>query len=319
MNKIEYLILSSSIDFSSDLICLELEKRGLQYLRVNRDYFTEYKVVYDLNKESLTIKIKENLYYICNDSLKAILFRAPVFIRAYGKNYDLDKQLVLSQWNAFIRNLVVFDKAKWINHPVSTYQAENKLLQLKYAKENGILIPETYVANNLPEKFTKDYYIVKALDTPLFYDSDDELFTYTMILSQREVKKASLSLAPVFIQECISPKIDLRVTAVGDKLFSTQILQDGLGIEGDWRKTKKENLQYLPFNLPTGIEQKLRILMKKLNLQFGGIDLILSQGKFYFIEINPTGEWSWLIKPTGYKIDAEIVNCMENNCNENSR
>jgi len=35
--------------------------------------------------------------------------------------------------------------------------------------------------------------------------------------------------------------------------------------------------------------------MQKFELTFGGIDLIESCGKFYFIEVNPTGEWGWLV------------------------
>ena len=48
--------------------------------------------------------------------------------------------------------------------------------------------------------------------------------------------------------------------------------------------------------------------MKNLNLSFGGVDLAFSKGKYYFIEVNPTGEWGWLVKTTGYEIDKEIVN-----------
>lgn len=311
MNKIEFLILSSTIDFSTDFICMELEKRGKLYLRLNRDRFNEYKIVFDLNKEQLIIKVLDEWFCVDGTSLRAVYFRAPVFIRAYGKHYNLNEQLYQSQWNAFIRNLIVFTKAKWVNHPVSTYRAENKLLQLKYAREAGLLIPETYIGNSMPLDFVKESYVVKALDTPLFYDGSDELFTYSSVLPSAEMVDEALSMAPVFIQEFISPKIDIRVTIVGDKLFPVQILKDYQGIEGDWRKTKKEDLQYIPCNLPKDIEIKLISLMRKLDLFFGGVDLIFSLGNYYFVEVNPTGEWGWLLKPTGFKIDAEIVNCLE--------
>ena len=42
MNEVNYLVISSTIDYSSDLICAELEKRKLNYLRINRDLFFFY-------------------------------------------------------------------------------------------------------------------------------------------------------------------------------------------------------------------------------------------------------------------------------------
>ena len=51
---------------------------------------------------------------------------------------------------------------------------------------------------------------------------------------------------------------------------------------------------------------------KELNLNFGAIDLVLYNGEYYFIEINPTGEWSWLQKNTGYKFDKLIVKSLKN-------
>lgn len=311
MNKVQYLIISSSIDFSSDYICLELEKRKQSYLRINRDFFNDYQIIYNLNREEMIINIKDEWYSLENETLKAIYFRAPVFIRAYGKHYSLEEQVSKSQWNAFIRNMVVFSNAKWVNNPVATYKAENKLLQLKYAKGEDLAIPETYVANTFPMKFEKNTYVVKALDTPLFYDEGDELFTYTAVLSRQEMEETNLSIAPVFIQEYISPKIDLRVTVVGNKIFTVKIMRDGQGIDGDWRKTKKEELQYIPCKLPNSLEKKLLNLMGKLKLQFGGIDLIYMKDTYYFIEVNPTGEWGWLLNSAGMRIDIAIVDCME--------
>jgi glutathione synthase/RimK-type ligase-like ATP-grasp enzyme len=47
-------------------------------------------------------------------------------------------------------------------------------------------------------------------------------------------------------------------------------------------------------------------------LNFGAIDLIFHNNEYYFIEINPTGEWSWLQKITGYKFDELIVKSLKN-------
>lgn len=310
MNKIEYLIISNTIDYSTDLVCIELEKLGQKYFRLNRDKLSDYDIYYNLNNKELRISNKTNAYLINSETLKAVYFRAPVFLRNH-KPYNLNEQLYRSQWNSFIRNLIVFDNCKWVNHPVDTYKAENKLFQLKVAEDIGFAIPNTIVANVLPEQIKNNTdYIIKSLDTALFYHDEQELFTYSTKLTNQELLSANLNEAPVIIQECLNNKIDLRVTIVEDYLLAVSIKKNGCGIDGDWRKTSKENLEYEVVPLPLQVESKIRELMKKLNLKFGGMDLILQNNEYYFIEVNPTGEWGWLKYATNHNIDVEIVNCL---------
>ena len=59
--------------------------------------------------------------------------------------------------------------------------------------------------------------------------------------------------------------------------------------------------------MPNDIKNKLLDLMKRLNLSFGGVDMILSHDNYTFIEVNPTGEWGWLVNTTGLDIHKKIV------------
>ena len=312
MNKIEYLILSSSIDFSTDLICYELHKRNKRFLRLNRDYFRKYEILYSLQESTMFVKIDEMEYSISNDTIKGIYFRAPVFLRSH-KKYNLNEQLYRSQWSSFIRNLISFDKAKWINHPVSTYQAENKMYQLKCAKEIGLNVPKTYIGNVLSQHISScTNYIVKSLDTALFYIDSQELFTYSSIVNGEELLDANIKDAPIILQECLEDKQDLRVTVVGDKLFSISITNKGKNIYGDWRKISKNDLVYKEINLPKDIATKILKLMKQLGLVFGGVDLAVMDNKYYFIEVNPTGEWGWLSSGSDIPVDKAIVDELTN-------
>ncbi|MCD7930751.1 MAG: hypothetical protein LUH15_04940 [Tannerellaceae bacterium] len=77
-------------------------------------------------------------------------------------------------------------------------------------------------------------------------------------------------------------------------------------LDEDWRKYKY-HLTYNLISLPKEIESNCIGLLEELNLNFGAIDLVLVDNRYYFIEINPTGEWSWLQQSTGYKFDALIT------------
>lgn len=310
MNDVNCLVVSSTIDYSSDLICYELEQRGESYLRINRDHFSEYQIFYALETDCLSIKLNNNTYRITPESLKSVYFRAPVFLRA-GKPYTLEEQLYKSQWSAFVRNLISFDKAKWVNHPVATYQAENKLYQLKCAKQLGFAVPVTYVGNSVPPNISSEHsYIVKSLDTALFYDNGHEMFTYSTVVSGQELRKSEVKYAPIIIQEYLHDKTDIRVTVIDEKIFAVSIIKNGQKIEGDWRRTAKEELEYNQIDLPKEVQQQIVNLMHTFRLKFGGIDLALVDGTYYFIEINPTGEWGWLVDTSRLPIDKAIADSL---------
>lgn len=311
MNDVEHLIVSNSFDFASDYICYELQRRGQKYLRINRDKFLDYSISIDLCKGVMNICIGNNEYQVKEPSLKSIYFRAPVFLRdTYNHSLSLAEQLYRSQWSSFIRNLIYFENILWMNNPVSTYKAENKVLQLKYASQIGFKIPQTFITNDTSIPIEADfYYIVKSLDTALFRKDETELFAFSNVVKGSEIQESNLKEAPIILQEYIYPKIDLRVTVIGEKVHTVKIVKNNEGIEGDWRK-HKDDVQFIPYELPKTIVKRSIELVKKFNLLFGAIDLVYCRGDYYFIEINPTGEWAWLVENTNQRIDKDIVDIL---------
>lgn len=309
MNDVEYLIISSTIDFSTDLVCYQLMMSGEKFYRLNRDEFIKHNIVVDLQKKSMMISIEDEEYNIQFEQLKGVFYRAPVFLRTQAKGeLSVQEQLERNQWSSFLRNLIIFQNVNWINNPVYTYRAENKMFQLCVAESCGLQIPKTYVSNisvNMLEREKK--YIVKSLDTALFYDTQNnkEMFTYSNVVSGEELQDYELASAPIIIQEFLNPKVDCRVTYIQGKLFPVKILQNGEGLYGDWR-LRKDELEYVPFQLPPNISVAICKLMQKLEIQFGGIDLAIVGEKYFFIEVNPTGEWGWLEIKTGMQISQTI-------------
>lgn len=303
MNSVHILLIADTKDYTTDYISVEMEKRNQSYLRIDKDKFPEYKLHFDLNNVVLTIEKKSVEYQISELTLKSIYYRAPTFLReTFSRAVSPEEQLSASQWMAFIRNLTVFEKAKWVNNPIATYKAENKLLQLIYAKKIGFKIPETNIVNycdnciNLDDKIT-----VKSLDTAILKIGDKEGFVYSNVINKNELKNYNLSIAPIVVQEYLYPKIDFRVTVIGEKVYAVKITKNGKGVEGDWRKLKND-VDFIPITLPIHVTRNCIEIVKALGLSFGGIDLIESKGLYYFIEINPTGEWAWLVNSSNLPI-----------------
>lgn len=303
------------MDFTTDYICLELQRRNANYLRINRDKFSDYNIVFDIGSLSLYITINKNEYIIDNRNLKSVFYRAPIYLHdTYKPNLSVEKQLYRSQWTAFLRNLVLFENIKWLNNPIDIFRAENKMLQLKYADKIGMKCPHTLLLNSVTNirVDTEKEYIIKSLDTVLLIQGNKEAFVYSTVVTGKELIESEFASAPVIIQEYLYPKIDLRVTVIGEKIFTVKIVKEGNGIAGDWRK-EKENVDFIEINLPLDINKKCVEIVKNLGLTFGGVDLILHDGIYYFIEVNPTGEWAWLVNKPGLRIDKAICDYLQGN------
>ncbi|MDD5065108.1 MAG: RimK-like protein [Phycisphaerae bacterium] len=292
----EVLLLTSLYDFSADMVVLRLKDLEISCARVNREDLPNYRFTVDPVKPSLSV-VRNGELLGTSKSLRAIWFRQPVFLRNTPPNpLSSEDQLLRSQWSAFLRALSIFEGIRWMNWPQATYLAESKPYQLMVAWQCGFKVPSTLVGNDC-EQFKKQLanpVIVKSLDTVLIREGNDCLFTYTTECDVNELTDESIASAPLIVQQCIEPKVDCRITVVGDHVWAVRILEDGIPVKGDWRKVPKERLQYIDFDLPLEVKESCKNLVRKLGLAFGAIDLLETGDDFVFLEINPTGEWGWL-------------------------
>lgn len=309
MKHPEVLLISNRFDFSTDFIAIELSNQGIDFIRINRDELKDYWIEFDPITPELKAKYNEYSFTISVNRLKSIYYRAPTFLRdIFQEGLSEEEQLIRTQWAAFVRSLCVFENVKWLNNPTDIYKAEIKPYQLFIANKLGIKIPKTTVTN---VSFNSDfeYQAIKSIDTAIVSIGENEGFVYTEIYKKNELEVVKYT-SPFFIQQGLVPKIDIRVTVVENDVIAIKITSDK-EIDEDWRRYKDE-LTYSIFELPKAVHDFCINYTKKLNLNFGAIDLVLYDNEYYFIEINPTGEWSWLQKNTGYHFDKLIVKSLIN-------
>jgi hypothetical protein len=302
------LIISNKFDFSTDLIAHQLKA---DYVRINRDQFQEYLIEFDPLVPILNILIENVEYVINQEHLLSVFFRAPTFLRdIFQGEVDAEQQLYRTQWAAFIRALIVFEDALWVNNPVDTYKAEIKALQLSYAKQVGLLVPHSVITNKTTNR-PGEIFAIKSIDTAIVSTKEEEAFVYTSIVEGSDLQENHYS-SPFFLQEALTPKIDVRITIIGQQLIAMYI-KGNVGIRGDWRKFEDE-LIYEPFELPSAVKVKILDFTRKFKLNYAAIDMVLYNSEYHFIEVNPTGEWAWLQKNTGIDMGLMIAKYL---CHEN--
>jgi len=316
IRDVQVLILTSELDFSTDRICLHLREKGIQFLRLNKESLSSQDFTLNPSTPMLECKNESGIWRI-GEELQSVWWRQGTFDRRIAEpEASLEDQMSRTQWSAFMRSMMVFDKAMWVNHPSHVYRAETKAVQLLEASRIGFDIPRTMMTNDRDapvEMCIGSKIALKSIDTLLLKQGDDQLFGYTQLENWREVANESLHLARATAQQFITNKIDLRVTVLGEKLWSVSVLSSEGQICGDWRLTPKASLEIQNFDLPLSVSKKCIELTKRLRLTFGAIDLAYSNGIYWFVEINPTGEWGWL-DSSGREISKSISTILASSC-----
>jgi glutathione synthase/RimK-type ligase-like ATP-grasp enzyme len=297
------LIVTHREDYTSDFVINKLNQRNIKYKRFNCE---------DIVNNNYKIDNNFKLEFDGEANFGSVWFRRTKLPNIDNQNLE-ERVYLLNEYESLLKNLFSTIDAKWLSNPFSIYQAENKLYQLKVATSLGFKIPNTLVTNS-KEDLKKFYFgnskaiIIKPLSQSRIYNDNETEFIFTNILKEKHIEELDkYDLTPCIFQEEIEKSIELRVTVVGENVFTAGInSQIFEATKTDWRK---EKLEFYTEEIPNEIKEKCISLVKKLNLKFGAIDLIKDKkGNYIFLEINPNGQWAWIESETGLKISDSIIN-----------
>lgn len=204
-------------------------------------------------------------------------------------------------------------KNKSLNIPSDNYL--NKLIVLREAVELKINVPKTLVTNSKKELLS--FYsahkklITKNMSPGVFITEQNKvLSTITERVSLEDITPLPERFAYSLFQEEIKKLFELRIFFIEDNFYASAIFsQNDKKTEVDFRNYNFEKPNRTPpFKLPRSIEKKLNKLMKKIKLNSGSIDLIYSSdGNYYFLEVNPIGQFYQVSNPCNYYLEKKIA------------
>jgi glutathione synthase/RimK-type ligase-like ATP-grasp enzyme len=221
------------------------------------------------------------------------------------------------EWSAALVYLLRSLGKRWLNSPLAILEAENKPKQLARAFELGFQIPETIITNKAStvRRFVSDGpSVAKPLTTALMeIDGREQVIFTSQIEALHLEDDVSIEAAPIILQKQIIKQCDLRVTVVGSKIFAAEIhSQDREETIVDWRKGSRPDLPHKKHELPYSIAERCISLTKSFGLRFSAIDLVLDKlGNYWFLEINPNGQWAWIENRLGLPIAEAIADELE--------
>ena len=309
-----FLIVTNTRDVTSDHVILELQRRQIPYLRLNTEEISTTRPRCSLWKGGVEWIIDVDARPVDLAKVSAAYFRRPGRPKPPPEmTIESDIRYCLTEWSSLLDSIYALLDGKWLNSPRAILHAENKLLQLQVAAEIGLLIPETLVTNNAGaiELFSSGRQVVgKPLRSGILEDAGQEklIFTTRMpLLTDKD--KAALEAAPIIFQSEIVKSYDIRATVVGRRVFAVRIYsQSTEETSADWRRGVGLELRHEIHRLPAEVESMCVAVVRRLDLRFGALDLILDRDdRYWFLEANPNGQWAWIETLTGLPITAAIV------------
>lgn len=309
-------ILSENKDSSTNRIVQILRQKNAPVVRLNQEDDVT-KFILNINIESVEIETSEKTIIINKRDLiwyrkGRMIFRIPFstnkitpYIQEYiNKEYGYISEYISRNFNF-----------------IGSYEKEircNKLINLSVASSLGLNIPLSWVVNTKLElqKILKSgiRFITKPLNNGHLFVSE-ESFTWSSTGTRRidssDIDNLDETFTSTLVQEYIDKDIEIRCFIFNELIYSVAIfsqLDDKTKI--DFRNYNFDNFNRVQqIKLPEHIKSSLFKLMKILNYKTASLDLILTpSGKYYFLELNPTGQFGWISDFTDCDIENGISN-----------
>lgn len=314
------LILSEVGDYNTNIVIKWLKYFKKDYIRINPENR------FDVEKISETEIILKNVTNNTRIDLKkitaywyrrgAININNPLFENTNKNSFieELNSEIkshtsvLISYLNYYLTDLRI---------RIGKYEDNyiNKLVVLNLAKKIGLVCPESIIINNKIEllKFIENNgeVITKPISQGSVYGNKSKLKGLTKLISNKDIEIIPDSFLPTMFQKMIHKKYELRVFYLNGMFYSMAIFsQNDEQTKVDFRNYNFEKPnRTVPYFLPKTIKAKLNKLMRNLKMNCGSIDLIYGEDhKYYFLEINPVGQFNQVTYPCNYKIEKIIAN-----------
>lgn len=242
-------------------------------------------------------------------------FKPIVELPHWGPMQTSAAQFAQGEWRTTLRSLeLFFPDALWINRPHAQVSANSKISQLINAQACGMKVPETLITNDPQEVIsfirTHGRVIYKTLEFAAF---PDQTGVYTTEIDEELISKNERSIrrAPGIFQKLIDKEFELRVTVVGDAMFTARINtpSEGKGAV-DWRYNIFDSM-YESWELDEATRKKIAAFQQSFGLMYGAYDLVRSpSGETFFLECNPAGQYLWLEHEASLPISESIANLL---------
>jgi hypothetical protein len=129
----------------------------------------------------------------------------------------------------------------------------------------------------------------------------------TSRLTADDLDDSAIGLCCHLFQEWIPKAFDVRLTVVGSRCFAVAVHAGSPEVEVDWR-ARYDDLRYEVCHTPAEVRCGVLSYLREFGLVFGAFDFsVTPDGRWWFLECNPAGQWGWIAEEIGLPIAEAIA------------
>lgn len=313
------LILSSEESEKSTNVVIDfLKKKKANFYRLNGDDLISNKIFINFflspDKKKWEFEIIDGQIKIYSSKIKAVWFR-----RNFSSNsFDFLSDNKFSKLNNFMTQEIIsiyklieysLNDAFWLNSILKSHNPKLKFLEA--ATKVGFNVPFSCVTNNYEflSKINKKL-ITKPTTEAFLYEYDSE-FKFGIAVERIENMPNLEYFFPSFCQEEIDIEYEVRIFYLLGETFSIMMAnksEKSVNVDirdsyGQFRSSKYE--------LPNNVHDKIVNFMELIGVNCGSIDLAKDiHGKYWFIEMNPVGQFDNVSIIGNYNLESKIANIL---------
>lgn len=301
------LVVTEADDLHGDALAATLRKyHGHTPIRLDMRDFPRENGTFRLGADG-TYRSLSHLFGV--DDVTSVWWRRPHPCPVPGSTSTEDDAYRQAECDGFLQGLLWSVPALWVNDPGADRTASRKIVQLETAYRAGFAIPDTLVTNDPDEARG----FIESRPGPVVYKrvgTGRAAFTETRLVTAADrLRLPTIRNSPTIFQDYIQAECDLRIVWVDGIEWVVRIdSQAGVGRVDSRLDT---SVAFTPDRLPASVSKSLTTLMGALGLAFGVLDLRVGlDGEFYFLEVNPQGQFAYLEIKTGLPIFESLANLL---------
>ncbi|MEU9190134.1 ATP-grasp ribosomal peptide maturase [Streptomyces sp. NPDC048484] len=308
------LVVTQLDDATADVVIEELGTRGVPVVRLDpADFPDAVTVTAHVDDFGLAGEVRTATRAVPLDGVRSVYWRRP---RPYAGPAGLngqDARWCLDQARYGLGGILAsLPDARYVNQPWANRAADFKPAPLSRAAQCGFHVPPTLLTNDVEEarRFVSEHgpAVYKPLYNTDYTDEDGRGLTVWVEEVTPEDLDVGVGQTMHLFQQRVDKVADIRLTAVGSKLFAVRI--DGSpGL--DWRR-HYDDLTYTLIDTPPAVAKAVRDYLTTFGLVYGAFDFGLdAAGRFHWYECNPNGQFAWFPDPITRQITAAIADQLQ--------
>ncbi|MFF5533599.1 ATP-grasp ribosomal peptide maturase [Streptomyces cinerochromogenes] len=305
------LVVTCLNDPTADVVITELHDRGVPVVRFDSgDFPHALSVAATITTDGLDGTLSTPTRTAELGEARSLHYRRPSGF-AHPHLDQQDARFAISQARYGLGGVLAsLPGCLYVNHPHRIGDAEFKPAGLTAAAAVEFQVPPTLITTepDAARAFIKRYgpAIYKPLATSAYFVDGVSNTVKVAEVALDDIDETVAGTAHLF-QQMVDKTADVRVTVIGGEVFAVRIDSDLL----DWR-TDYGRLRYTPVTPPPGVTDALYAYLARFGLVFGAFDFAVDrEGRWWFLECNPSGQWYWLEPETGLPMLAAMADLLE--------